>query len=453
MMKKCLIVLLCIFCTITLWATDYNFADKYLQKEVKKNHIPGMAVIVVDKDNVLFEKTYGKCKSKDTPFILGSLSKSFTACGIMKLAEEGSLKLDNSISRYIDLSRHFKNTEDASSITVRQLLNQTSGLTTHQRSGHLTKTDKHGKHVYSNMNYGLLGEIIENVSGQSYSDFMKKNVFEVLGLNHSAANLKDSKSNGLIDGYRNYFGIPVKINVKYPKEHADKVWIPASAAYISSSISDMGKYLQMYLNKGKNFLSEQTVNTMLYEGVDVNAKKHYSYGMGWRYSKEMFSKPVLYHTGSVENYIARMFIFPDEGIAVAVLVNVYDHFVLTQFLTDIVKPLLGEERTLTENIYPVLHTAIDLICLFIFSISGYALITFRKQKSRLKLLILYLFIPTVLAFMPKIFGIPAWVAYLYVNDLFWTVYLNSAILFMLGSITLIRLVSLNRKHIKYQHER
>lgn len=435
-MKKIVTVFLIVLCAVSLWAVDYNRIDDYLNNEVRKNHIKGMAVIVVDKDAVLFSGTYGDCNNADMPFVLGSLSKSFTACGIMKLVEDGKIDLDKSITEYMDVSVHFKNPEEAQSITVRQLLNQTSGITTHQRSGHLSKTDKQGKHVYANMNYGLLGEIIENVSGLSYSDYMSQNVFKALGLTHTAANLRDSKANGLIDGYRNYFGFPVKTDVMYPVEHEDKVWIPASAAYITSSISDMGKYLQMYLNNGNGFLSESTVNTMLFEGVPVDAKTPYSYGMGWRYSKEMFSQPVVFHTGSVENFISRMFILPEEGIAAAVLVNVYDHFVLTQFLTEIIKPLLGETRTLTENIYLILHSAIDFICLLVFAISVYAVFTFKKKRSAFGKIFLYFIIPIILAFMPKLFGIPAWVAWLYVNDLFWTVYLNSAFLLILGLVSL-----------------
>lgn len=427
-----------VLCAVSLWAVDYNSVDEYLKREVRKNHIKGMAVVVVDKDDVLFSETYGMCENEDTPFVLGSLSKSFTACGIMKLVESGKIDLDKSIADYMDVSKHFKDVEEAKTITVRQLLNQTSGLTTHQRSGHLKKTDKQGKHVYANMNYGLLGEIIENVSGQSYSDYMQQNVFKLLNLEHTAANLKDSKQNKLIDGYRNYFGFPVKIDVKYPVDHAEKVWIPASAAYITSTAEDMGKYLQMYLNDGNGFLTENTIRTMLYEGVEVESKTPYSYGMGWRYSKKMFSQPVIYHTGSVENYIARMFILPQEGIAAAVLVNVYDHFVLTQFLTDIFKPLLGEERTLPDNIYLLLHTAIDAVCLFVFAISVYAIVTFKKSRKIISKLILYFVVPTVLAIMPTLFGIPAWVAWLYVNDLFWTVYINSAVLYGLGLIKLIK---------------
>ena len=58
---------------------DYEVISSQIKSDVKKNHIPGMAICVVDKDEILFEKTYGNCISVEQPFIIGSMSKSFTA--------------------------------------------------------------------------------------------------------------------------------------------------------------------------------------------------------------------------------------------------------------------------------------------------------------------------------------------------------------------------------------
>ena len=168
-----------------------------------------MAVIVVDKENVLFSGTYGNCHSIDTPFIIGSMSKSFTALSIMQLVEEGLIDLDTPISEYMDASEWFIDEKDCDRIMIRNLLNQTSGITTYQTFGNLSSTSSYGSHVYANANYGLLGLIIEEVSGLSYEEYVTQNIFEPLGMEHSAASLEKSKENGLIDGYRNYFGVPV----------------------------------------------------------------------------------------------------------------------------------------------------------------------------------------------------------------------------------------------------
>ena len=143
---------------------DYESIDAQIAEDVKKYHIPGMAVMVVDKDDILFSNTYGNCMDLDTPFIIGSMSKSFTAVAIMQFVEDGKINLDDSILDYIDAAEWFVQDSDCEKITVRNLLNHTSGITTYQRFGKLEITDSYGQHVYANVNYGLLGLIIESVS-------------------------------------------------------------------------------------------------------------------------------------------------------------------------------------------------------------------------------------------------------------------------------------------------
>ena len=85
-MRKLYMVLILIFCFSFLYITnvntvyaknndiDYDSVSKVLEKDIKENHIPGMAVIVVNSDEVIFSKTYGNCENIDTPFIIGSMS-------------------------------------------------------------------------------------------------------------------------------------------------------------------------------------------------------------------------------------------------------------------------------------------------------------------------------------------------------------------------------------------
>ena len=133
----------------------YDNIDNQLKRELDELHIPGMAVAIVDSKEVLLAETYGNCKSIDTPFIIGSVSKSFTALAIMRLVEEDKIDLDEKISAYIDPSAYFTNASDGDRITVRQLLNQTGGLGTYQRFGNAKITESYGQHQYANINYGL----------------------------------------------------------------------------------------------------------------------------------------------------------------------------------------------------------------------------------------------------------------------------------------------------------
>lgn len=83
---------------------DYEAVDAQLKQDVEDFHIPGMSVVVVSSDEVLFSGTYGNCTDINTPFIIGSMSKSFTALSVMQLVERGAVALDAPISEYLDCS-------------------------------------------------------------------------------------------------------------------------------------------------------------------------------------------------------------------------------------------------------------------------------------------------------------------------------------------------------------
>ena len=417
---------------------NYDNINSEIEKDVEKYHIPGMAVIVVDKDNVLFSGTYGNCDSANTPFIIGSMSKSFTALSIMQLVEEGLLDLDAPISEYIDASEWFTDERDCDRITIRDLLNQTSGITTYQTFGNLSSTSAYGSYVYANANYGLLGLIIEEISGLSYEEYITENIFEPLGMEHSAASLKKSKENDLIDGYRNYFGIPIAGKPDYPGNIEKGTWTNVPAGYLSSSANDMGKYLQMYLNDGETIINKESIDSMFYDNVPVDNGAYY-YGMGWIYSTKTYSQPMLWHAGLVENYTSNMFIIPEKGIAVAVLVNMNDYLVCNNLIGNIINPLLGEDKQNFPNLYVILHLVMDAMCILLSMISIVSIVRIRNWKHEEKKvknyvfdLVRHLIIPVTLLCIPLIINTPVKVLWLFVKDLFVVVYLNAFVMIIVG---------------------
>ncbi|MCR5226501.1 MAG: beta-lactamase family protein [Eubacterium sp.] len=198
--------------------TESTTLDEQLAHNVEKYHIPGMDVMEVDSDGVVFEGTYGDCGSVDQTFIIGSLSKSFTALAVMQLSEEGKINIDAPISDYIDCKDWFADRTDYERISVRDLLNQTSGIETYAKLGKFVSTDTYGSHIYANANYGLLGLIIESVSGVSYEEYINANVFIPLGMTHSYASYSDEMKRRLLSGNRNYFGLFVEGDPDYPGE-------------------------------------------------------------------------------------------------------------------------------------------------------------------------------------------------------------------------------------------
>lgn len=426
----------------------YEEIDDILQQSVCDLHIPGMAVIIVDADEVLFSETYGNCDSIDTPFIIGSVSKSFTALSVMQLVEQGKIDLDMPISEYLDVSLYFKNASDGDKITVKQLLNQTSGLGEYQRFGNAEITDSYGTHQYANVNYGLLGKIVESVSGESYEEYVTAHIFEPLNMTHSAASLEKSKENGLIDGYRNYYGFPIAGEPDYPN---DESWSIVPAGYLSASASDMGKYLQMYLNDGAGIISLEGMNSMFYDNVYVDDASPYYYGMGWTLT-EQYSEPILNHSGLVENYTSNMFLLPERGIGVLFLINTNDFLVTNSFLDavsgNVILRLLDEGGVeISSTAYIWIHVLLDIVYLAIIILAVIPLLRIRKWKMPLKtdkkpkkvLQIirngfLHLVLPTVLLCVPSMTGNPLWVVWYFVKDLFFVLVISAVLLYVGGII-------------------
>ncbi len=421
----------------------YQRRSDQLEEDIIKYHIPGMAILVVDSDEVVFSKTYGNCESIDTPFIIGSMSKSFTALAVMQLVEAGKIDLEKPISAYIDTSIYLKKASDGDRITVRQLLNHTSGLGTYQRFGNAEITDSYGKHQYANVNYGLLGKIIEAVSGVSYADYLEENIFVPLQMNHTAATLEKSKEDGLIAGYRNYFGIPIAGAPDYPDAGS---WSTVPAGYISSSASDMGKYLQMYLNGGEGIISQDSLDTMFYDNVKSDDSGLNFYGMGWELSKQ-FGTPRLQHAGLVENYASNMFIFPLRETGIVILVNMNDYLVGNDLLGNCTVPFLGGGRKeVSGNPYLEKHLQLDLIYLLILILALYPLVSikhWRKKKHTKGLLVFDIvrhgIFPIILVAIPNLIGIPMWVVWYYVKDLCIVLIASASILAAVGIYKIIYL--------------
>ena len=455
---SCIFSAICSAQTDTTTETDiYSDIDAYLQVCAKNANIPSMSVIITDKDNVLFSQSYGGCESCDTPFLLGSVSKSFTAVCIMQLTEQGKIDLDADISIYLP------DAADGDKITVSQLLNHTSGLGEHQTLGNYKIINEQGVHNYANVNYSLLGKIIETVSGQSYTDYITENLFEPLGLSHTAAALDKSIENGLIEGYTNYWGFHIENEHKYPTSEND--WITVPAGYISSSANDLGKYLQMYLEDGNGIISEQSIDTMFYgDTVYVEGDVPYWYGYGWTTVKEPLSEPVLRHSGLVETGTSCVFILPERDIAIAVAANVNDYFVTNEMMDSlgwgVVLMLLGESpNEIADNAYFLNHLRIDLIMLAVLAAAVLPLCLLPKYANRIKrrkkpitllfLILFHLLLPIfILLLVPIFFAVPLWVAQAFVPDVFITVAVSSALLFAGGLIKVVLMLPHPRSELR-----
>ncbi|MDP4193318.1 MAG: serine hydrolase domain-containing protein, partial [Bacteroidota bacterium] len=208
---------------------DTGKIDEFVRSEMKAGDIPGLAISIVLGDKVLYLKGYGRARAEgtpvtpQTPFILGSISKGLTGLAVMRLVDRGEIDLDVPIKNYLP---YFKpeDTTIFETVTVRQLLSHTSGISNYSGSKlrkpeepleeflkeqvNLKLQHPAGENFeYSSLNYDILGAVIETVSGKSYKDFIKEEVFIPLEMDQSYANIKEGVEGGLADGYRNLFGL------------------------------------------------------------------------------------------------------------------------------------------------------------------------------------------------------------------------------------------------------
>ena len=303
--------------------------DAYLAANFPRAGAPGLAVAVVDAGGVRYLRTFGDCPDADAPFVVGSLSKSFTAVAVMQLVEQGAVDLDAPASRYAP------GYDVPDEVTVRSLLNQTSGFgydeslaydsLAEAADGELGET--FGAFSYANANYDLLGRVVEGASGEDYARYLDEHVLEPLGMASTTADPARAEALGMVPGHRDWFGLPVADGFRHAQ--GDGAWGGPASGYVASSVRDMASYLRMYLNggmggDGARVLSADSVRRMFLDRVPDPEGDTY-YGMGWTSFSWDDGELVLSHDGQVENYTASMCLLPERGIGIVALSDANDN--------------------------------------------------------------------------------------------------------------------------------
>jgi CubicO group peptidase (beta-lactamase class C family) len=316
--------------------------DAYLEKEMREVRIPGLAVGIVHNEETVHLRGFGEADpagrsvTPQTPFILASASKSFTALAVMQLVESGKVDLDAPVRRYLP---SFRVADEAASarITVRNLLHHTSGLPEDSAFGPMLSNDvgdealaervralgevRLGHDVgaafeYTDANYDALGLIVQTVSRQPYESYIAERIFAPLNMRHSYANQPDARHDGLATGHRSWFGYPRPFEAPY-----SRAAMPSS--YLISSAEDIAHFLSAQLNggryQGQSVLSPDGVATMHQPAVREGSKEVF-YGMGWE-TRSLGGVPVLRHNGTNANFYADMVLDPEGRWGVVILAN------------------------------------------------------------------------------------------------------------------------------------
>lgn len=333
--------------------------DAYVEEQMRRFNIPGASLAIVEGNQIVHYRGFGRAHpdgeapTPQTPFFIGSLTKSFTALAVMQLVEAGKIELDAPVQRYLPWFRVADPQASAqtpalapersagASVTVRHLLNQTSGLPMLPGMTNLADVDNRpdaaerqvralsalkitrpvgSKFEYSNLNYNVLGLIIEAVSGESYSEYIQQHIFDPLEMRHSYTSKAEAQQDGLAMGHRFWFGIPVAArNLPVPRGSL-------SSGQLISSAEDMGHYLIAQLNGGRygsaHILSSAGITEMHRPAAEINemGMSLGHYGMGW-ISEGTGEARIVSHSGIVPDFGGFMALVPEQKKGLVLLFN------------------------------------------------------------------------------------------------------------------------------------
>jgi CubicO group peptidase (beta-lactamase class C family) len=352
-------------------AASCEAIDAYVEEQMHRLKIPGVSLAIVEGDEIVHLRGFGRSRpggeapSPQTPFPIGSLTKSFTALAVMQLVEAGKIELDAPVQRYLPWFR-VADPQASAQMTVRHLLNQTSGLPTSSGAIPLADfhdspgaTERHARALatlvltrpvgsafeYSNSNYSLLGLIIEAASGESYADYIQNHIFTPLQMNHSYTSPAMAKQNGLAVGHQYWFGFPFAAP-NMPLPHGS---VPGGG--LISSAEDLARFMIALLNGGRyrdvQILSGAGINELHCGAADVKAYglSLGQYGMGWFVDKIGGTK-LVFHGGTLPDFGSHMALLPEQRKGVVLLFNACHHWmnpVLADLGNGVAALLAGEQ--------------------------------------------------------------------------------------------------------------
>ncbi len=298
-----------------------------------KTNQPGGTVLISQNGETVYSKAYGLASLEynvpntlNTRFNIGSLSKQFTAMGIVVLEEQNKLSFDDDIRKYIPELAPYDKT-----ITIRHLLHHTSGirdlhgllglagwrpadLETNEDVYRVFKNQKDlnfnpGDELsYSNTGYIFLARIIEKISGMTFEQWMKQNIFDPLAMKNTYVEIQHDRivSNNATSYY-----------LRDDFKRAIEYWGYFGAGNMYSTVEDLNIWLQNFSTPQKEWTS--AFNTLLTR-TPLNNGFESPFGFGVRI-QDYKGKKVIQHGGSVGGYRAIARVFPEEQLHIVILSN------------------------------------------------------------------------------------------------------------------------------------
>lgn len=344
------IILLVIIFLATIVEANSGLDDWY--KEAAESSFSGF-VFVAKGQTILFEKGIGLASKKDgrqftteTVIDILSLTKQFTAAAILKLEEHGDLSVHDTLDNFFE-----DVPSDKKKITLHHLLTHTSGLGEYYKSDysetHRDELERYAlnsplrsmpgkEYHYSNVAYSLLGVVIEKVSGQSYEEFLHKELFVPAGMLQTGYRIPKWDQKKIAIGYRSQsvsFNDRLTAKLGYLFDSLDEWGTPLDQNWaedgpwwslranggLLSTIKDLHKW---YLVLEANHVLSENSKTKFYSPyVERNNQGNSHYGYGWIISKDVQGNRKISHDGANPYFFSRFTNFIDDGVVLLVVSN------------------------------------------------------------------------------------------------------------------------------------
>ena len=295
-----------------------------LQRVRKKYGIVGMSLAVVDHGRIVWAEGFGEADrragvpaSAETVYRVGSVAKPFTATAVMQLEDRGVIDIDQPLSLYLpEFAIRSRFNVTAEPITVRSVLTHHSGLPTDLGKGMWSESDFNSVagrlseeyaafppnlvFSYSNVGYTLLGELIEQNSGQAFEPYMREAVFEPVGMSHTGYRVSPAMRPLLSKGYREDGSEAPRLPIR-----------DLQAFGLMSSVNDMARFMGVLMahphHGGTGILDHGTVLEMMrVQNADVDLDLNIRNGLGWflEYGSIPGAGYVVRHGGTTLSYAA-----------------------------------------------------------------------------------------------------------------------------------------------------
>lgn len=345
---------------------DLQYIDSFIMVQKTQYHIPGIAACVVKGDSIVWSGAYGyaniemeKPMSIESLINIASISKTITATAIMQLWEKGNLELDVDIGNYLHFGVRNPYFPDLP-ITIRQLLTHTSSIADapsikigyqcgdpdtslkewisnyfkptglyYDSTANFHEEAPDSLREYSNVGFGLLGLIVEEVAGVSFNSYVQQNIFNPLKMYDSGYFLSEIDTNKLAIPYlylgplQKSLGTNQQSKLPYFNPYCHYSFWNYPDGLVRTSVKDLSKFALAYMHDGRflgsQILMEETIDLMMSLQLSEKINGDRDQGLSWFQSPSLF--PTWYHGGSDPGVSTRLYINKEDDLSVIVFQN------------------------------------------------------------------------------------------------------------------------------------